>query len=104
MYAIIQTGSKQYRVRKGDVLDVELLHPESEGPISLGQVLLVKTEEKTTVGAPFVKGSEVLAEIIDEAKGPKVVAFKYKKRKQWRRKVGHRQHYSRVKILDIKVG
>ena len=101
MYAIIETGGKQYKVKKGDVIDVELLNDASDNKVQFNQVLFINDGKHSKVGSPTVNGSKVLGEIIDHVKGPKVVAYKYKQRKNTRRKVGHRQHYSRVKILEI---
>jgi len=99
-YAIIETGGKQYRVKEGDELDVELLKTES--PFKF-DVLLVNDGKAPQVGAPHVKGCSVHAELVGEAKGPKVIAFKYKRCKNYRRTVGHRQRYSRIKITKIAV-
>ncbi|NDE82636.1 MAG: 50S ribosomal protein L21 [Chlamydiia bacterium] len=100
MYAIIETGGKQYRVEKGDIIDVELL--ESREPnIEFSNVLFINNGSDVKLGNPYLTKSLVKAELMQEVKGPKVVAFKYKKRKGYRRKVGHRQRYLRVKITDI---
>ncbi|MDR3625059.1 MAG: 50S ribosomal protein L21 [Chlamydiales bacterium] len=101
MYAIIATGGKQYRVEKGDVIDVELLGQEVDSAVEFNEVLFIGNGSTTKVGDPHIGGSIVKGELVDEVKGPKVVAFKYKRRKNYRRKVGHRQRYSRVKITDI---
>lgn len=101
MYAIIETGGKQYKVKKGDVIDVELLNDASGNQVQFNQVLFINDGKHSKVGTPTVDASKVLGEIIDHVKGPKVVAYKYKQRKNVRRKVGHRQNYSRVKIVDI---
>jgi large subunit ribosomal protein L21 len=101
MYAIIQTGGKQYRVEKGDVIDVELLGVDNGSQVEFKDVLLVQDGTVTTVGAPTVEHFIVRGELLNEVKGPKVVAFKYKRRKNYRRKVGHRQRYARVKITEI---
>jgi len=98
-YAIIETGSKQYRVQEGDVLDVELLG--SEDKFIFDKVVFVQTGGSPIVGLPYVPKCSVHAEIIGIEKGPKVIAFKYKKCKNYRRTVGHRQKYSRVKITKI---
>ncbi len=103
MYAIIQTGGKQYRVVKGDIIDVELLKEESS-KVSFKEVILFHNGKDSEVGAPHVKNCVVQAEILEEAKGPKVIAFKYKRRKSSSTKIGHRQRYSRVKITEIKKG
>jgi len=100
MYAVIETGGKQYQVSPGDKLNIELLE-EREGNITFDKVLLVKTEESVKVGTPHVKGVTVLAEIVEAFKGPKVLIFKKKKRKQYRRTRGHRQGLLRVHIKDI---
>jgi large subunit ribosomal protein L21 len=101
MYAIIETGGKQYKVKKGDVIDVELLNDASGNSVQFHQVLLINDGKHSKIGTPVVEASKVLGEIIDQVKGPKVVAYKYKQRKNTRRKVGHRQKYSRVKIVEI---
>lgn len=102
-YAIIRSGSKQYRVSEGDEIDVELLaDAEKNGEIEFQDVLYVFNGEESKVGAPLVDGAIVKAEILKEKiRGPKVVAYKYKKRKSYHRKVGHRQNYTRVKITEV---
>lgn len=100
MYAIIETGGKQYRVEKGDVIDVELLETREKN-IEFSNVLFINNGSGVKLGSPYIAKSLVKAELMQEVKGPKVVAFKYKKRKGYRRKVGHRQQYLRVKITDI---
>lgn len=100
MYAIIETGGKQYRVEKGDVIDVELLNT-AEKNVEFSNVLFINNGTNVKLGNPHIAKSLVKAELMQEVKGPKVVAFKYKQRKGIRRKVGHRQRYSRVKITDI---
>lgn len=100
MYAIIATGGKQYTVQEGDVIDVELLGTESS-QITFSDIVFLSDGKAPHVGAPYVPGCSVLGECIGEVKGPKVIAFKYKKRKNYRRTVGHRQKYSRVKITKI---
>ena len=101
MYAIIESGGKQYRVEKGDVIDVELLESEAGKTVEFKNVLFLNTGNATKIGTPYVAKSIVHGELVQEIKGPKVIAFKYKRRKPIRRKVGHRQRYSRVKITDI---
>jgi large subunit ribosomal protein L21 len=99
MYAIIETGGKQYRVEEGDELDVELLG--KEGEFKFEKVLLVHDGQNPKIGHPHLSKCAVHAEVIGMEKGPKVIAFKYKKCKNYRRTVGHRQKYSRVKIKKI---
>lgn len=101
MYAIIETGGKQYRVEKGDIIDVELLGTEKGSKVEFKSVLFINTGSSTKVGKPHVDGTVVIGELMQEVRGPKVISFKYKKRKNYRRKVGHRQNYSRVKITEI---
>ncbi|MEX0961992.1 MAG: 50S ribosomal protein L21 [Simkaniaceae bacterium] len=100
MYAIIETGGKQYQVEKDDVIDVELLKT-NDNQIEFKQVLFLNDKGQTLIGAPHLTEITVKGELISEVKGPKVIAFKFKRRKNYRRKVGHRQKYSRVKITDI---
>lgn len=104
MYAIIQTGGKQFRVAKGDVIDVELLNETENSKISFTDVKLFHDGKKGIVGSPKVEGCQVQGEILGEVKGPKVFAFQYKRRKSSSRKVGHRQRFNRVKITDILQG
>lgn len=101
MYAIIETGGKQYRVEENDIIDVELLETLDSQTIEFKNVLFVGDGTVMKVGQPYIGDSSVKAELIGEVKGPKVIAFKYKKRKRYRRKVGHRQRYLRVKITGI---
>lgn len=102
MYAIIEVGSKQYRVEKGDVIDVELLKElTGENGVEFSQVLLLNSGENIKVGSPFVEKCIVKGEVMGLIKGPKVIAYKYKRRQNYRRTVGHRQKFSRVKITDI---
>lgn len=105
-YAIIETGSKQYKVQVGDVLDVELLqksgkHLDAGAAYSFDKVLLVKDDTTATIGAPTISNCKVTAEVLGKAIGPKVIAFKYRACKNYKRKVGHRQKYSRVRIKEI---
>ena len=101
MYAIIETGGKQYRVEKGDIIDVELLDSQAGQKVEFKHVLFLNNGSEAKIGNPHISTSIVVGELVQEIKGPKVIAFKYKRRKPIRRKVGHRQRYSRVKITDI---
>ena len=101
MYAIIETGgNKQHRVKEGDVIDVELLGSE-ETAVSFSKVLLFHDGKIPRVGIPYVPNCVVHGELLGEIKGPKVIAFKFKPCKRFKRTVGHRQRYSRVKIKKI---
>lgn len=101
MYAIIETGGKQYRVEQNDVIEVELLHPNQDGTIEFKNVLFLHEGSTIKVGSPYLSQCTVKAELLEEVKGPKVISFKYKKRKRYRRTVGHRQRYSKIKITEI---
>ncbi len=101
-YAVIETGGKQYRVTKGDVLDVERLEGDVGSTVTLSQVMALNDGASLSVGTPAVEGAEVTAEIVDQFRGKKVVSFKKKRRKGYHRKVGHRQELTRLKIADIK--
>lgn len=86
-YAIVQTGSKQFKVQEGDVIDVELVPGEQGKTVKFEEVLFVGAGEKTVIGIPTVKGAYVTAEVIDQVRGPKVISYKYKQRKNYRRKL-----------------
>ena len=102
MYAIIQAGSRQFRVKKGDLIHVDLLNAQPGQEVEFGNVLLLSQEDgSVTLGAPTVPGCVVKAQYIAEVKGPKITSLKYKKRKNEYRKFGHRQRYAQIKIIDI---
>ena len=101
MYAIIQTGGKQYRVQEGDVIYVEKLKAEPDSTVEF-DVLLLGGEEKLVAGAPLVEGAKVEGRIVAQTKGEKIVVFKYKAKKNYRRKMGHRQPYTKVEITSVK--
>ncbi|HVX01486.1 MAG TPA: 50S ribosomal protein L21 [Candidatus Babeliaceae bacterium] len=101
MYAIIETGGKQYRVEKDEVIDVELLDAEVGKPVEFKNVLFINDGKHAKVGTPYIAKHSVKGELMGNTKGPKVISFKYKQRKGVRRKVGHRQKYHRVKITEI---
>ncbi|MBI3508566.1 MAG: 50S ribosomal protein L21 [Chlamydiia bacterium] len=102
MEAFIQTGGKQYRVKKGDIIDVELLGEETH--VQFNQVLFLKEGQNYKVDPAHLQKCVVHGEVLGEVKSPKVIAFKYKKCKNYRRTVGHRQRYTRVKITNIAHG
>ncbi len=102
MYAVIETGGKQYRVEPGDVIDVELLPEEAKGgKIQFDNVLMVSGDEGVKVGAPTVSGAKVTGIKVDDVRGPKIAVFKMKRRKGYRRHGGHRQDLQRVRIEKI---
>lgn len=106
MYAVIETGGKQYRVETGDVIDVELVPVSGKKvrKVNFDRVLLVGGDEGVKIGNPLVAGAEVTGVLVDEVRGPKIRVFKMKRRKGYRRTQGHRQDLLRVKIDDIKAG
>jgi large subunit ribosomal protein L21 len=101
MFAIIKTGGKQYRVQQGDILSVEKLPAGPKQKVLFDQVLLIAEDNETLIGTPFLEKAAVRAEIIEDFKDDKVIVFKKKRRKQYRRTRGHRQPQTRVKILNI---
>jgi large subunit ribosomal protein L21 len=103
MYAVVRTGGKQYKVAKDSVLKVESLSGDVGSKLKLDEVLLVGGDA-TKVGAPLVKGASVECEILEHGQGEKVIAFKKKRRKNTHRKRGHRQHFTKVKVLGITAG
>ncbi|HUW13914.1 MAG TPA: 50S ribosomal protein L21 [Anaerolineae bacterium] len=103
MYAIVKTGGKQYRVQPGQTIDVEKLPATVGDSITLDRVLLVADGEQVTVGKPMVEGAAVQATVMGQSKARKVVIFKYLPRHRYRRKKGHRQHYTRLKIDSIEL-
>ncbi len=102
MYAVIKTGGKQYKVASGDVLRVEKLEGEAGQNIIFDQVLLVDDAGKITIGAPLVAGASVTAQIVAQARDPKILVFKKKRRHKYRRKNGHRQLQTVLHVTDIK--
>lgn len=100
MHAIIKSGGKQHRVGIGDIIDVELLEGEIGSKVQFGEVLFMDNGSKTFVGGPHVKDCIVFGELVDEVDGPKVTCVKYIPGNH-RKKIGHKQHYSRVKITQI---
>ena len=102
MYAVIETGGKQYRVSPGQTVEVELLPSDPGNEITLDRVLLVSTDDhQTLVGKPVVPGARVVATIVREGRGEKIRVFKYKSKKRYRRTTGHRQDYTYLAITDI---
>jgi large subunit ribosomal protein L21 len=101
MYAVIETGGKQYRVSPGQTVEVELLPAEPGSSIALDRVLLVAADGQTLVGQPTVAGAKVVGTIAREGRGEKIIVFKYKSKKRYRRTQGHRQDYTYLTITDI---
>ena len=103
MYAVLETGSKQYRVAAGDTLKIERLAVEAGQPVTFDRVLMVNNEGKVTIGSPTVASASVVADVIEHIRGEKRLTFKMKRRKGYHKSIGHRQELTVVKIKDIKV-
>ena len=103
MYAIFESGGKQYRVAPGDTLDIEELGI-STGTVELAKVLMIVDDDQVEVGTPTIANAAVVGHVVDHVKGEKIYVFKSKKRKGYRRKTGHRQKYVRLHIDEIKLG
>ena len=101
MYAVIKTGGKQYRVSKDDVVTIERISGEAGAKVEFLEVLMVGSGESVKVGTPTVAGAKVTAELVEQSRGEKVIAFKKRRRKNSRRKKGHRQDLSTVRITTI---
>ena len=103
-YAIIKTGGRQFRVAEGDTIDVDLLDVDSGKTATFGEVLMFADGKDVTYGSPLISGAKVTAEVLEQRKDKKVIAFKYRRRKGYHRTVGHRRKLTRVKIKSISVG
>jgi large subunit ribosomal protein L21 len=101
MYAVVETGGKQYRVQEGDVITVEKLNVEAGEKVVFDKVLVAGEGADIKVGKPYLEGCTVNAEVVENGKGPKVIIFKYKSKKDYRKKQGHRQPYTMVKIESV---
>ncbi|UCH72931.1 MAG: 50S ribosomal protein L21 [Rhodospirillales bacterium] len=104
MYAVIKTGGKQYKVAKNDVILVERLPGEAGATVELDAVLMVGDDKGQTVGSPLVAGAHVAATVLEQTRGDKIIVFKKKRRKNYRRKAGHRQDLTALRITDIVTG
>lgn len=102
MFAILETGGKQYKVEEGDILDVELLSDIKEGSFVFENVLLLKDKE-THIGNPYVKNAKIKVKVLEEIKSEKIIVFKKKSKKQYRKTRGHRQKMHRIKIEKIEI-
>ena len=103
-YAIIKTGGRQYRVAEGDTIDVDLLDVDAGKTATFGDVLMYADGKNLTHGDPLISGAKVTAEVVEQRKDKKVIAFKFRRRKGYHRTVGHRRKLTRVKIKSINVG
>ena len=103
MYAVVETGGKQYKVTVGQTVDVELLGVNEGDTVQFDRVLMVADEGDVRVGRPTVDGARVSATVLGQGRGPKLIAFKYRPKKRYRRKLGHRQGYTRLRVDEITV-
>jgi large subunit ribosomal protein L21 len=103
MYAVVETGSKQYRVSAGDRLEIERLEIEAGQPVTFERVLLVSNDGKLSVGSPTVANATVVGDVVEHIRGEKKIAFKMKRRKGYHKTIGHRQELTVVKIKEIKL-
>ena len=101
MYAIIESGGKQFKVEEGAVIEIDLLGNEPGSAIELDKVLMLVDGDKVNIGTPYLKDTKVSAEVMGEVKGDKVFAFKKKRRKDYQKKIGHRQKYEQILIKKI---
>lgn len=101
MYAIMETGGKQYKVQEGDIVFIEKLEVEAGDAVEFDKVLAVSNDGDMTIGTPMVAGAKVSATVVKNGKAKKVIIFKYKAKKDYRKKQGHRQPYTQVKIESI---
>ena len=103
MYAVIKTGGKQHKVAEGEILKVEKLKASEGEPVDITDVLLIEKDGEVTLGSPFIEGAKVTAKILRHGKEDKVTIIKMKRRKDYRKKLGHRQNYSEIQIEQISV-
>ena len=101
MYAVIKTGGKQYRVQQGDVIFVEKIDAQADEAVTFEEVLLVNDGEATKIGTPVVEGAKVEGKVLSQVKAAKIVVYKYKAKKNERKKQGHRQPYTKIEITAI---
>ena len=101
MYAIVNTGGKQYKIRQGDILRLEKIPGEVGSPVSFDRVLMFSDGENASIGRPVLDNVTVKGHIVEQGKAQKIIVFKYKRRKRYRRKLGHRQQYTAIKIDSI---
>jgi len=103
MYAVVKTGGKEYRVSEGDIIQVEKINGKKGDKVILNEVLMISNGDKIEIGKPLLPNAKVIGEIMKEAKGKKILTYKMKKRKNYRRMKGHRQIYTYLKINEISV-
>ena len=104
MQAVIKTGGKQYRVSEGDKLNVESLSADAGEDVEFSEVLMLADDDNIEIGTPFVEGARVTAKVVEHGRGEKILVVKFKRRKHYRRRMGHRQNYTRVEITGVTKG
>lgn len=104
MYAVVETGGKQYKVEVGQTVDVEHISAQVGESVELGRVLMVSTDDGLQVGNPVVVGAKVVADVVQHGRGKKIIVFRYKSKTRYRKKTGHRQDFTRVAVKDIALG
>ncbi|MGQ9645745.1 MAG: 50S ribosomal protein L21 [Thermodesulfobacteriota bacterium] len=104
MYAVVKTGGKEYRISKGDIIRVEKIEGKAGDQVSLRDILMVSKEGQIQLGSPFLTDAVITGEIVQQVKGRKVLTYKMKRRKNYRRTKGHRQTYTYIRVNDITVG
>jgi large subunit ribosomal protein L21 len=102
MYAVVQTGGKQYRVEEGNTVLIEKLETETGKEVILDQVLMIGDGDKVTIGRPVVEGAKVIADVVKQTRGPKLIVFKKRSKKGYKKTQGHRQNLTEIKIKSIK--
>lgn len=101
MYAIVETGGKQYRVKEGDVLFIEKIEGEAADTVEFDSVLAVSNDGDLNLGKPFVEGAKVKAEVLEQGKDKKIIVFKFRAKNNFRKKQGHRQPYTKIQVKEI---
>ncbi len=101
MYAVIEAGGKQHKVTEGEILRVEKIDAEIGTELTFDKVMMVKTDDKVMIGKPYVDNASVTAEVVEQGKHKKIIVFKYKRKKNYQRKQGHRQRYTALRIKSI---
>ncbi len=104
MYAVVKAAGKEYKVSQGDLIRVEKMKGKVGEPVEMKEVLMVSHEGQVKIGTPFVKGATIRGQIVQEAKGRKLVTYKMKRRKNYRRTKGHRQTYTYIRVNEISLG
>jgi large subunit ribosomal protein L21 len=101
MFAVVKTGGKQYLVQPGDKIKVEKLEAEEGKEVTLSEVLMTQENDNITIGTPMIKDAKIIAKVIKHGKGDKLIIFKYKPKKRYKRKIGHRQPFTEIEIIGI---